>query len=75
MQETHLKKCTKVDFLATFKSFEPGECEILPYSETQTHTTVLRSLYCKYRRMGLLTHKISFTELKNPAGTLVLRRE
>lgn len=75
MQESHLKKTEKVDFLSTFKAFAVGECEIMHFSEIHTHTSTLRSLYCKYRRMGLLTHKLKFTEIKNPAGTLILRTE
>lgn len=74
MQETHLKKSSKIDFLATFKAFGIGEYELLPFSDTQTHTTSFRSIYCKFRKNGLLTSTLSFTETKNPAGTLILRR-
>lgn len=75
MQESHIKKTEKIDFLSTFKAFGVGECEVLLFSDTHTHTSSLRTTYCKYRRMGLLTHKLRFTEVKNPAGTLIFRAE
>lgn len=73
MQETHIKKSEKIDFLATFKSFEVGECELLKFADTQAHATTFRTLYCKYRKQGLLTSKLRFTETKSPAGTFILR--
>lgn len=75
MQETHVKKSTKINFLETFKAFDPGESELIPFSETKTHTSSFASIYCKLRKQGLLTSKLSFYEVKNPAGTLILRRE
>lgn len=73
MQETHLKKCTKIDFLNTFRSFNVGDTETFWFEDTKTHATTWRTLYCKFRKEKKLDFGLKISEVNNPAGTIVSR--
>lgn len=73
MQATHLKFVSKTNILATLKSFQVGESEIIPFSESKVDTTTFRSRYAVLRNNGNLQGEFRFLSSKDPVGTLIIR--
>ena len=75
MQTSHLKKIERTDILSTLRSFEVGESEFIPFSESQVETNTWRARYDILRRTGVIDGKFVIHASKNgmPTGTLIMR--
>lgn len=75
MQETHLKKVEKTEILATLKSFNVGDSERIPFSESRVDTDTWRARCGELKRKGHLSGRYKFIrhDIENSKGTLIMR--
>lgn len=75
MQETHLKKKQCADILATLKSFNAGDSEMILFEDSRVETRTWDVRCRQLRNEGHLEKKFTFVDSLNPRGTFILCKE
>lgn len=71
--QTHLRKRTTTDILATLKSFKAGESDFIPFKDSQTDTRTFSARYQALKREGSISGTYRFYSSNDPHGTTIVR--